>query len=121
MPKVELHELLRTLSSEGQMEEDKQDYRPPSARVFEPEVSAQRATATRQQEHEYGAMGQLMKAIFTDGVHLTSAEDFVTFYLFTRVVEEVSRFGRQGMKDPTAIHEVSAYLAMLENRIILYR
>jgi hypothetical protein len=121
MPKVELHEFLEILKSEEDRQEEEQDYRPPYARFSEPEVSSQRENATKQQQNEYGAMGELMKAIFKDGVHLTGEEDFVTFYLFARVVEQVCRFGRQGMKDPAAIHDVSAYSAMLENRIILYR
>lgn len=121
MPKVELDELPKKLNSGKPVWSYKHDYSPPSAPVCEPEVSAQQANATKQQDHEYGAIGGLMKAIFTDGVHLTSEEDFVTFYLFARIMEQASRFGREGMKDAAAIHEVSACSAVLTNHVILHR
>ena len=77
--------------------------------------------AKHAQQNEYSRMGGLMKAIFADGLRLENEEDFAVFYLYARVVEHVSRFGSEGMRDPEAIHGVSTYAALLENRVILHR
>ena len=115
--KVELHDILNKIDADGTNHTE--DYRPPSARTAD--NGSSRNSSTRQPENEYSRMGGLMLAIFPDGLNLANEEDFASFYLYARVVEHVSRFGQQGMKDREAIHNVAMYSALLENRIILHR
>ena len=119
MPKAELHDILKKIDAEE--ERETKDYRPPSARASEQVVAGMRNNSSQQQENEYARMGGLMLAIFPSGLHLASEEDFASFYLYARVVEHISRFGQQGMKDREAIHGAAVYSAMLENRVILHR
>ena len=120
-PKVDFHEVFNKLDSEERAAAESQDFRPPSARMTDQNSMSQGGAATKQHENEYSRMGGLMKAIFPDGIQLSDEEDFASFYLYARVVEHVSRFGLQGMKDHDAIHGAATYSAMLESRIILYR
>jgi hypothetical protein len=121
MPKVEHDAFPTNLDPTRTVWRYKENGRPPTSLVSEQEFSTEQANAPQQQNDEVGAIGGLMKAIFADGVHLRTEEDFVTFYLFARIMDQASRFGREGMKDAAAIHEVSACSAVLTNHVILHR
>jgi len=118
MPKVGDDELPKIWS---RMKNDRLLPLPPLSSVSGQEVGADQTNVAQQQDQEYGEIGGLMRAIFKDGTQLRTEEDFNTFYLFARIIEQVSKFGRNGMKDAAAIHEVSAFSTVLANRVILHR
>lgn len=61
--------------------------------------------------------GAVMKALFPEGVHLKSEEDFAVFRLFDRLVGDVANFARTGMKRQTSLRDISLHAVLLENVI----
>lgn len=113
-----LHSIFSKIDAEEQTDAA-QDFRPPSARGLAYPSDA--ASAAPQHEDEYDRIGALMTVLFPEGLRLDGEEDFAAFYLHARIVEHVSRFAEKGMQDRQAIHGVSKYSAMLENRILRNR
>ena len=112
-----LHTIFSKIEADEQAEA--QDFRPPSARALGHASDA--SSATPQDEDEYDRMGALMTVLFPEGLRLDGEEDFAAFFLHARIVEHLSRFAQRGMNDRQAIHGVSKYSAILENRILRRR
>jgi len=59
-------------------------------------------------------VGQIMTALFPNGVHLKSEADFNKWHLFELAVVKLTRFANSGLTHRDSIHDIIVYAAMVE-------
>lgn len=60
-------------------------------------------------------VGNVMKALFPEGVRITSAADHKMYHLFELVIVKLTRFTQSGLTHTDSIHDLAVYAAMCEN------
>ncbi len=60
---------------------------------------------------------EVMKALFPNGLQLTSDIDFAAFQLFSRVVADVAQFAQSGMQATAQLRKLAADAALLESTV----
>jgi hypothetical protein len=61
--------------------------------------------------------GQVMKALFPDGLQLTGDAQFAVFRLFDRLVGDVAHFAQSGMTQSSALRDISLHAMLLQSVI----
>ena len=61
--------------------------------------------------------GEVMQALFPDGLQLKDDEEFAVFRLFDRLVGDVAHFARTGMTQPASLRDISLHAMLLESVI----
>lgn len=65
----------------------------------------------------YKKVGDVMIALFPDGVTIGTKEQFVVWHLFELVVVKLTRFANSGLSHEDSIHDLAVYAAMVESMI----
>lgn len=65
----------------------------------------------------YKRVGEVMKALFPNGVALKTAEDFNRWHLFELQIVKLTRFANSGLTHRDSIHDEAVYAAMVESLI----
>lgn len=65
----------------------------------------------------YKRIGAMLEALFPEGVHLRSADDFARWQLFTLKVEKISRLATSGLTHKDSAHDDIVYSAMVQSTI----
>jgi hypothetical protein len=65
----------------------------------------------------YKLVGDVMKALFPQGVVLKTAEDFNRWHLFELQIVKLTRFAVSGLVHKDSIHDEAVYAAMVESLI----
>lgn len=85
------------------------------------DILADMATTFRERNKIYGdnykRVGDVMVALFPNGVQLKSAEDFNTWHLFELMVVKMTRFANSNLTHQDSIHDLAVYAAMVESLI----
>lgn len=63
----------------------------------------------------YKRVGEVMVAMFPNGVVLRTAEDFNRWHLFELLVVKLTRFANSGLLHSDSVHDASVYGAMVES------
>ena len=61
--------------------------------------------------------GEVMKALFPDGLHLKSDTDFALFRAFDRMIRNVTYFAHSGMRAEDPLHKVSSDAVLLASML----
>lgn len=76
------------------------------------------ANTFRERNAVYGdnwkTVGNVMEALFPEGIVLSSPSDFCRWHLLELLVVKLTRFANSGMCHMDSIHDASVYGAMLE-------
>ena len=59
--------------------------------------------------------GEVMKALFPDGIHIGSEEQFAAFRLFDRLVGDITHFAQTGLTKKAALRDISTHAMLLES------
>lgn len=63
----------------------------------------------------YKTFGDMMVAMFPDGVRLRTPEDFTRWHLFELLMVKVRRFASSGLTHEDSMHDAAVYAAMIES------
>ena len=66
----------------------------------------------------YNAVGEVLIALFPDGVTLKTKEDFIKWHFMDWKVGKLTRFARTKMTHIDSLHDDAVYTAMLEDFIL---
>ena len=58
--------------------------------------------------------GEVMKALFPEGYHLRTQQEFATFRLFDRLVGEITHFAQTGMTQRASLPDISLHATLIE-------
>jgi hypothetical protein len=76
------------------------------------------AATFRERNAVYGSnylrVGDVMAALFPEGVTLRTSEDFTRWHLLELVVVKLTRFATSNLSHPDSVHDLGVYAAMLE-------
>lgn len=61
----------------------------------------------------YTALGDIMVALFPNGIHLNTADDFIRFHFLDWSVGKLTRYVRTGMTHEDSSLDLAVYAAML--------
>ena len=61
--------------------------------------------------------GEVMRALFPEGIQLGSEEEFAAFRLFDRLVGDMAHFAQSGLKNQSTLRDISMHAMLLENVI----
>lgn len=85
------------------------------------DILAEMAETYRERNKVYGdnykRVGDVMAAMFPDGVWLQAAEDYNVWHLFELMVVKMTRFANSGLTHEDSIHDLAVYAAMVESLI----
>lgn len=85
------------------------------------DILAEMADTFRERNKVYGdnykRVGEVMVALFPEGVSLKTPEDFNTWHLFELMVVKLTRFANSGLTHEDSIHDLAVYAAMVESLI----
>jgi hypothetical protein len=85
------------------------------------DILAEMAETYRERNKVYGdnykRVGDVMTAMFPDGVWLHAAEDYNVWHLFELMVVKMTRFANSGLTHEDSIHDLAVYAAMVESLI----
>ncbi len=59
--------------------------------------------------------GEVMKALFPDGIHIGSEEQFAAFRLFDRLVGDITHFAQTGLTKKAALRDICTHAMLLES------
>lgn len=62
-------------------------------------------------------VGNVMAALFPNGVQIKTAEDHHMYHLFELIIVKLTRFANSGLKHADSIHDTVVYAAMCENLV----
>lgn len=62
----------------------------------------------------YEKVGDVMMAVFPNGVNLNSREEFIRWHLFELLIVKLTRFTNSGLTHNDSIHDIAVYAAMIE-------
>jgi hypothetical protein len=65
----------------------------------------------------YKRVGDVMKALFPNGVAINTPEQFTVWHLFELMVVKMTRFANTGLSHQDSIHDLAVYAAMVESLI----
>lgn len=63
----------------------------------------------------YRMVGQVMKALFPNGITLLSSDDYDVYHLFELKIVKLTRFAISGLSHRDSIHDDAVYSAMIES------
>jgi hypothetical protein len=63
-------------------------------------------------------VGQVLKALFPNGIHLATVEDFTKWHLFELAIVKMTRFANSGLTHVDSIHDQGIYTFMVESEVI---
>lgn len=82
------------------------------------DILAQMADTFRERNKVYGdnykRVGEIMKALFPQGVALESVAQFNQWHLFELMIVKLTRFANSGLTHKDSIHDLAVYAAMVE-------
>jgi len=82
------------------------------------DILAEMAETFRERNKVYGdnykRVGDVMVALFPEGVELKTQEDFNTWHLFELMIVKITRFANSNLKHKDSIHDAAVYAAMVE-------
>jgi len=85
------------------------------------DILADMAETYRERNKVYGdnykRVGDVMAALFPDGVRLDAPHEFNVWHLFELMVVKLTRFANSGLKHQDSIHDLAVYAAMVESLI----
>lgn len=85
------------------------------------DILAEMADTFRERNKVYGdnykRVGDVMAALFPEGVMLVTPEDFNVWHLFELMVVKMTRFANSGLTHEDSIHDLAVYAAMVESLI----
>jgi hypothetical protein len=85
------------------------------------DILAEMADTFRERNKVYGdnykRVGDVMSALFPEGVMLVTPEDFNVWHLFELMVVKMTRFANSGLTHEDSIHDLAVYAAMVESLI----
>lgn len=85
------------------------------------DILAEMADTYRERNKVYGdnykRVGDVMSALFPEGVMLVTPEDFNVWHLFELMVVKMTRFANSGLTHEDSIHDLAVYAAMVESLI----
>lgn len=113
------------LNEEGIAEPVQQSGPPPAIEAIPAGSAAdilQQAAATfmqRNAQYKDNAVnvGNVMKALFPNGVAIRSADDHHLYHLFELIVIKLTRFTNSGLTHQDSIHDLAIYAAMVETLV----
>jgi hypothetical protein len=59
--------------------------------------------------------GEVMDALFPEGLTLKNDHEFAVFRLFDRLVGDVANFARTGMTKPASLHDITMHAKLLQD------
>jgi hypothetical protein len=65
-------------------------------------------------------VGQVMQALFPNGVSLQGAEDFHVWHLFELIIVKLTRFTQSGLTHTDSIRDLAVYAAMVESILAIH-
>lgn len=65
----------------------------------------------------YKNVGNVMVALFPNGIELKTAEDFNRWHLFELAIVKATRFANSGLTHKDSIHDMGVYCAMTESLV----
>lgn len=85
------------------------------------DILAEMADTFRERNKVYGdnykRVGDVMSALFPEGVMLVTPEDFNVWHLFELMVVKMTRFANSSLTHEDSIHDLAVYAAMVESLI----
>lgn len=85
------------------------------------DILAEMADTYRERNKVYGdnykRVGDVMMALFPNGVTLETAEQFNIWHLFELIVVKITRFANSKLQHQDSIHDLAVYAAMVESLI----
>ncbi len=85
------------------------------------DILAEMAETYRERNKVYGdnykRVGDVMSALFPEGVMLVTPEDFNVWHLFELMVVKMTRFANSSLTHEDSIHDLAVYAAMVESLI----
>jgi len=85
------------------------------------DILAEMADTYRERNKVYGdnykLVGDVMMALFPNGVKLETAEQFNIWHLFELIVVKITRFANSELQHEDSIHDLAVYAAMVESLI----
>jgi len=86
------------------------------------DLLAKMADTYRERNKVYGDnwrnVGNVMMALFPDGIELLNADAFNRWHLFELIVVKLTRFANSRLTHADSIHDIAVYAAMIEAAII---
>lgn len=83
------------------------------------DILAEMADTYRDRNKVYGdnykRVGDVMMALFPNGVELKTQEAFNIWHLFELMIVKVTRFANTGLSHVDSIHDCAVYAAMVES------
>ena len=61
--------------------------------------------------------GEVMRALFPEGIQLGNEEEFAAFRLFDRLVGDITHFAQSGLKNQSTLRDISMHAMLLESVI----
>lgn len=84
-----------------------------------PDLLEAMAQTYRERNAVYGDnfknVGNVMTALFPNGLELKTADDFNRWHLFELVIVKLTRFANSGLTHIDSIHDAAVYTAMVES------
>ena len=85
------------------------------------DILAEMAETFRERNKVYGdnykRVGDVMIALFPQGVTISTAEEFNVWHLFELMVVKLTRFANSNLSHEDSIHDLAVYAAMVESLI----
>jgi hypothetical protein len=85
------------------------------------DILAEMAETFRERNKVYGdnykRVGDVMVALFPEGVELKTQEDFNTWHLFELMIVKLTRFANSNLTHVDSIHDCAVYAAMVQSLI----
>lgn len=84
---------------------------------FDAREAAEQHSEDKSKAAIHGCMrtGEVMKALFPDGIHIGSEEQFAAFRLFDRLVGDITHFAQTGLTKKAALRDISTHAMLLES------
>lgn len=86
-----------------------------------PEILSEMADTYRERNKVYGdnwkSVGNVMLALFPNGIQLKDAQSFNEWHLFELIVVKLTRFANSDLKHADSIHDIAVYAAMIESAL----
>tara|TARA_R110000765_G_scaffold426490_1_gene542312 strand:- start:95 stop:394 length:300 start_codon:yes stop_codon:yes gene_type:complete len=83
------------------------------------DILAEMAETFRERNKVYGDnyknVGNVMLALFPNGVSLKTAHDYNVWHLLELAIVKLTRFANSNLKHEDSIHDAAVYLAMVES------
>lgn len=85
------------------------------------DILAEMADTYRERNKVYGdnykRVGDVMVALFPDGVNIKTDDQFNVWHLFELMIVKLTRFANSGLTHVDSIHDAAVYAAMVQSLI----